>query len=374
MIDQSISNSNQQKSKRLIELDSLRGIACLSILLFHFTSYYNDGWQHSQEPLILFKYGNYGVELFFLISGFSIFMSLKNKSVQEFAILRFWRLFPTYWIAIITIFFVGQIVVLSPDFIAHGNVSLLELIANFTMIPNVFSLRYVDSSHWFLGFVLLFYVNIAIIFWVSRSREYFVLIALLSWTMLAVIWHSFLQHFHMGFWMAALWHENMLYWQYIVTMLFILPYINLFLIGVAFYLLYEKRRLGLAIFSIIFGVMSDFFIWNRELSIAVEHSAAVIVVVLIFYLALFLRPAFLTNKILVYFGSISYSLYLIHQKIGLIIIQQLEKIGINSNIAILIAIVSVIILANFLYFLIEKPSYKLIKSRLAINTSRLSQK
>lgn len=63
-------DSKKKKAERLIELDSLRGIACISVMLFHYTYYYDNNWKHSQEPLVLFENGRYGVELFFLISGF----------------------------------------------------------------------------------------------------------------------------------------------------------------------------------------------------------------------------------------------------------------------------------------------------------------
>ncbi len=352
----------KQKAERLIELDSLRGIACIGVMLFHYTSYYNNNWKHSQKPLVLFEYGRYGVELFFLISGFVIFMSLQNKSVKNFAILRFWRLFPAYWIAIVFIFLISQIVILSPDFSVHGRISPLELLINFTMLPTIFSLRYVDSSHWSLGFELLFYVHVAVIFVISKSRENLIVSALLLLTSISVFWHSFVRYFFkIEPWMTVWWNEDMSHWQYIVAKLLVLPYINLFLIGVSFYLFYQKENLRLAVFGIIFGVISDYFIWGWE------HLVAVVFVALLFCSAIFFRLPFLRNGLLVYLGTISYSLYLIHQNIGFRIIQVTEKLGVNSNIAILTAILSAIALANPLYFFIEKPSYQLVKRRLAVS-------
>lgn len=249
-----------KKAKRLIELDSLRGIACIGVMLFHYTFYYEQNWKHSQKPLVLFEYGRYGVELFFMLSGFVIFMSLNNKSVQDFFVLRFWRLFPTYWVAIVFIFIISQIVVLSPEVPVHGRISFLELLANFTMIPTIFSLRYVDSSHWTLGFELLFYLHIAIIFFITKSRENLILSALLLLTFISIFWHSFIRYFNIEPGMTVWWNEDMSHWQYIVANFFVLPYTNIFLIGVSFYLLYQKQTLSLPIFCIIFGVVSDYFI------------------------------------------------------------------------------------------------------------------
>ncbi len=61
---------------RLAELDALRGIAALAVVVFHYTV---------KAPEILprvvtvdhgFALGNYGVQLFFAISGFVIFMTV----------------------------------------------------------------------------------------------------------------------------------------------------------------------------------------------------------------------------------------------------------------------------------------------------------
>lgn len=64
---------NTNNPSRLHFLDGLRGIAILLVILFHA---YSDTWNeflpyHNQyHDFFIFKYGNYGVQLFFLISGF----------------------------------------------------------------------------------------------------------------------------------------------------------------------------------------------------------------------------------------------------------------------------------------------------------------
>lgn len=79
-----MSNSN-----RLESLDSLRGIAAMGVVIYHYTSLF--GYSQGFTQLIDFfpspydNPGRYGVELFFIISGFVITMSLENsKSVYHF--------------------------------------------------------------------------------------------------------------------------------------------------------------------------------------------------------------------------------------------------------------------------------------------------
>lgn len=358
MSDKNLSNNSKQKSKRLIELDSLRGLACLSIMLFHYSYYYEDTWGHLQQPLILFEFGRYGVELFLLLSGFFVFMSLKNKNIKNFLFLRFWRLFPTYWVAIIFIFLIGNLVPLVPLVTIHGRLSIPEFLGNFTMIPTVFSFRYIDRSHWTLGFELLFYIHLALIFALCKTRENIIMYVLLFWTTIAIFWHKFIGLSGIKVWDTIWWREDMAHWQYPVAKLFLLPYIHLFLIGISFYFIYKQQKYKTAIAVICFCIIADYLIWGYY------HTIPVIVDIAILAIALFIQPAFLRNKFLVYIGTISYSLYLVHQNIGFRVIQIAENSGVNSNIAIFIAILVAFLIAHPLYYYVEQPSYQWIRQKL----------
>lgn len=60
--------NNTIQSNRYTELDALRGIAALMVVFFHFT-------MDRPQGQMGFKLGVTGVDLFFIISGFVIFMS-----------------------------------------------------------------------------------------------------------------------------------------------------------------------------------------------------------------------------------------------------------------------------------------------------------
>lgn len=77
--------------KRDLVLDALRGIAAVLVVLFHLK-------MDTGNPDYGLHLGMTGVDLFFLISGFVIFMTLrKTSSSNDFVISRFIRLYPTYW-------------------------------------------------------------------------------------------------------------------------------------------------------------------------------------------------------------------------------------------------------------------------------------
>jgi proteic killer suppression protein len=81
-------------------LDSLRAFAALSVCLFHFVCTTTD-YIKTQWILDIFSVGSYGVQLFFVISGFVIPWSMYNANFKinhffKFALKRFSRLEPPY--------------------------------------------------------------------------------------------------------------------------------------------------------------------------------------------------------------------------------------------------------------------------------------
>ena len=86
---------------RLDILDITRFLAAISVVYYH---YLYRGWKIGELSDVsfsnydgIFKYGYLGVQLFFLISGFVISLSIKKKGPIEFFIGRVVRLFPAFW-------------------------------------------------------------------------------------------------------------------------------------------------------------------------------------------------------------------------------------------------------------------------------------
>ena len=69
---------------RVGELDLLRFLAALAVVLYHYTfrGFSNGDMSTMPYPLLVpvTKYGSLGVELFFMISGFVILMSASSGS------------------------------------------------------------------------------------------------------------------------------------------------------------------------------------------------------------------------------------------------------------------------------------------------------
>jgi peptidoglycan/LPS O-acetylase OafA/YrhL len=66
---------------------------------------------------------------------------------------------------------------------------------------------------------------------------------------------------------------------------------------------------------------------------------------------------------MVYLGSISYSLYLLHENIGWALILRLEQLGLGTNESILLALAVAFGLASTVTYLVERPAMNWIRQR-----------
>ena len=94
--------------KRIDYLDGHRGIAILLVIFFHAFSRWTElvPYTDTYAQFPLFQFGFLGVQLFFLLSGFVILMTLeKCVDFKSFLYRRWLRLFPAMSICSVVIFF-----------------------------------------------------------------------------------------------------------------------------------------------------------------------------------------------------------------------------------------------------------------------------
>ncbi|MFB9746058.1 acyltransferase family protein [Leifsonia shinshuensis] len=154
---------------RLAILDLLRLAAALSVVAYHWLFWgIEHGAIHSfgATPVSwLAAYGFLGVQLFFLISGFVIFLSASGREASAFAAGRATRLYPAYW---------AGVALTSATLLVTGQTAPLELLpkflANLTMAPAVFRQPQLDGVYWTLTLELQFYALVFLFLLFRRRR------------------------------------------------------------------------------------------------------------------------------------------------------------------------------------------------------------
>jgi peptidoglycan/LPS O-acetylase OafA/YrhL len=130
-------------ARRLSSLDGLRGLAALSVVAYHYSP-------------TLGYYGLLGVELFFVISGFVILMTLEPvHSLAEFAVGRAARLYPAYWLSV---------AVAGLFLWATHQAGAKSILINATMLQAFLQRPSIIDPYWTLAYELWFYAVMAVVF------------------------------------------------------------------------------------------------------------------------------------------------------------------------------------------------------------------
>jgi peptidoglycan/LPS O-acetylase OafA/YrhL len=328
-----ITMKNNPAPTRLTELDALRGVAVVLVMLFHYT------WQgvHVLPQIKLIpwglSWGHYGVELFFAISGFVIFMTLeRTRNATDFVVSRFARLFPAYWLAIALTTF-GVTALGSPSLALPPNIVLLNL----TMLQGFFFQPSVDGVYWSLTVELGFYASMFALWrmgWLSRIE-----LVLLGWIALKLLW-----------WFVPELPSR-------VASLLVVKYIPWFAIGMAMYRIYTGARRWAQQVPVLLLALVVTTTVNGP-----EDGVVFLAITVIFAALIAGRMSFMNHASLLWLGGISYSFYLIHQNLGYAFMVMLERSGIPVPAALPITIAAALGAAHCLNVSAEKPALAMIRN------------
>lgn len=273
-------------------VDALRGIAALSVVLFHANAgkHITELFEAMPSWLQLILSHSNGVAVFFTLSGFVIAHSLRDRrmtlaAVGRFMLRRSVRLDPPYWVAIVlTIGFSALATVVIKDR-PPNQYSLAQIAAHIFYVQDILGFGNVNDVFWTLCIEIQFYLVFALLLMAPRSVFPFVFAVSLLWPL------GIISAQHLTGWFLPLWYG--------------------FLLGVLAYWTWRDNSLAplFAGYALIIGVAAGF------------TSDVFALICVLTAIALLLAGVsgqisnLLSWKWLQFLGTVSYSLYLIHNPI-----------------------------------------------------------
>jgi exopolysaccharide production protein ExoZ len=156
--------------QKIWTIQYLRALAALAVLVHHL-SYDNGDW---------FPVGSFGVDIFFVISGFIMLVmtATRGRGVSKFAVDRIARIVPTYWCVTI-LSAVGALVLARPwIFGIYHPLNVKMFVYSLLFIPQ--ATQSVVPQGWTLNVEMFFYALFAATLFLPRAFQILALSAILS--------------------------------------------------------------------------------------------------------------------------------------------------------------------------------------------------
>lgn len=329
---------------RLNSLDYLRGLAALGIVIYHFYSWTFGAFDSSS---ILSRFGLYGVSIFYMLSGLTLFHIYEKKlfvkeSLGSFFKKRFFRIMPLLWlVTTLTILF------------ARASFGIERILLNYSGLFSILSpTSYIAGGAWSIGNEIGFYLLFPIVVWSYQKMKpiFFALMCL-----------CLVCHLYFAFFILSPQSSIPSQWMFYVHPL---NQVFFFVSGILIYILnkYVKLNARVALFLLIVGItLFIYYPMNGPKSILIVGYNKILFTLfsgLIIWAALNLSAItfFPIHKSLHWLGEISYSVYLLHpltwKTISIVLGRFSIEIGFMGKLA--VTLCCTLLLSHLVYNYYEK--------------------
>lgn len=331
---------NRDENSRFVILDLIRIIAALWVAIYHLTG--GHGWhsslKHPYGNILLegelgpfsmpVRLGFLGVPIFFVISGFVIVQSSRDKSPRAFFVSRFSRLAPGFIFAILL-----TVLFQSYGYGGERSITLTNLASTLGLVWSATQTNPIQASFWtlwpeirfyglFLIFVLLFYRKVAF----SRKAALFFMA-----------------------WLISLWYLDKS--QGILSSILVPDYACYFILGGLLALSQDSKKFW-GLFPFIFGasvisflnLRAWIFSWDGEHPNDWRMGLIIFIscILLIGFNGKIKIESGIFVKILISLGRASYVIYLLQEGIGMPITSYFVTKGLQIRYAIPISLLIVL--------------------------------
>lgn len=309
-------------SGKIYSIQYLRGLAALGVVFCHYGAGISS----------LFAFGQAGVYVFFMISGFMIVYSLQSEDYKPRNFLRFMlkrsiRIDLPYYVVILLTFLVFYVLSLVPGFHGHALKFIPgQFLAHLLYVVPFSGYTFYNNVFWTLGVEVQFYLLVGALYFVFRTELWQTLFIVLFCLACMIV---FTQGYNLVF-----------------------TYGPFFAAGMALIPFYKTRTatdafLPLAILAFIY--------YRFGIGIGLLITTGCLIVL---YTKVVIKPLYML-------GEISYSLYLIHGLVFIIVAGCIKKVDANfyaHQYLYIYAEVAIAIAAACIFnLLIEKPSQRFSK-------------
>lgn len=308
-------------------LNFLRAFACLGVCTTH--CYYGSGFYCNNELGIngflcrQIEFGQNGVAVFFVISGFVIPWSLYHSKFLtsdffKFLLKRIIRIDPPYILAMILVCLTGV-------FFHNKPFQVYQFVLHFFYFIPFSDYSWYDGVYWTLFIEFQYYILIGLIFQFLLNSPKYITLSL------------FLFLCYVGY-----------YTQFPNNGAYILKQIHYFIAGLVLFLYFNSKITKIDFWAFLTLLL---VIMAARVSITVALLATLTPTFIVFF------RNFQTS-ITDFLGKISYSLYLIHSLSGGLLAYFLQKNGVQPFFIFVSMILFAVLCAWLFYFIIEKPALK----------------
>ena len=358
---------------RLQFIDGFRGVAILLVVIFHayvqWPEHYPYGDSYAELPVI--KLGWLGVQLFFLISGFVIFMTLdKTETFRMYIYKRWLRLFPAMLIASVLIYSTLPVFHERPDGIPPNILSLLPGLT-FTL-PSWwsklagFDIPLLESAFWSLYVEFKFYVIAGLTYFIL-GRKFLIPVLVSLFT----------------FWFVVYSLSTVFDFQFLGILKSIsnaldLKHFGWFAAGAMFYLNFQNTEVDEKWFNlgVLMMIVSSFTVKWEAVGFDFEIVTGALLISAMFAVSFksSVLQQLLQSRVLLFFGFISYPLYLMHENaMTSIIIKMADLIPwLHAFLSPYPAILFLVGVAYVISYYLEPRLIKLLDFRSYLKTVRLA--
>lgn len=335
-------------TKRLYQLDILRFLAAVSVAFFHYSYVFYNRHHHylinNDQLNSCFLYGNLGVQLFFIISGFVILMSARNQTPRRFVISRIVRLYPAFVPVCIFTFILASLTV--PGY----NVSYKDFFLNLSLIGTFFSEKLVSGVYWTLKTEILFYVFIYLLLISKQINK--IRFFLNAWLVISFVTYFSIEYHYFNYFRIF----------NVIRYLGITEHSYYFIAGCYFYLIKYDRKRGDILIPIICMAGAILAYPATASQDKLVTSLIIVFLFIVFYWLSLKKDSQTTQGNLYYnLGETTYPLYLLHEVIGMCILSSFAYL-VPGPLLLIVTLVFVILVSFGVNKWVEKPIRNVLKN------------